>query len=186
MYHISNDKRSARSAEKVGNGLLICLRSKKFTEITVTDVQKASKIGRATFYRLFDNMTDVLSYLCDGVFEQANKEFKSLKITDANETTLAFIRIWMKNKALLKAIADSDHMDLIFRSHIKYLAPRKSKFFPETETDERQTMYLMTTLTACTSAFLTAWLAGGARESAEQLQERLKNCFNALGKIFEK
>ncbi len=63
MYHISKDERAKKSAIKIGNGLLRCLKTKEFYQITVTDIQKTSNVGRATFYRLFDNITDVLSYL---------------------------------------------------------------------------------------------------------------------------
>lgn len=185
MYHISNDKRAIKSAELVGNGLLKCLEQKDFAEITVTDVQKASTVGRATFYRLFDNTADVLSYLCDGIFEQAGKTYKELTNLSADETTLAFICIWMEKKTLLKAIVDSNRMDFIFRAHMKYLTPSKEDFFRESEMDEVQTTYLMTILTACTSAVLTAWLADGGKETAEQLQIRIKECFKTLGKIFE-
>lgn len=184
MYHISNDKRAVNSAKKIGNGLLTCMQSKNFTEITVTDVQKASSIGRATFYRLFDNTADVLSYLCDGIFEQADEKYKRAKTTVADETVLEFIRIWMQNKSLLKAVVDCNRTDLIFRAHVKYLAPRNEEFFGKNKSDEKQTVYLMATLTACTSAFLTAWLTTGSDESAEQLQLRLKECFKTLGEIF--
>ena len=32
--------------------------------ITITDIQKASGVGRATFYRSFDNINDVLYWQC--------------------------------------------------------------------------------------------------------------------------
>ena len=185
MYHIANDKRAVRSAELVGNGMLKCLQIKDFTDITVTDVQKASTVGRATFYRLFDNTADVLSYLCDGIFEQAGAIYRELSAPDAEQTTLTFIRIWMENKVLLKAISDSNRMDFIYRSHMKYLAPVKDELFGKNEMDEAQTVYLMTMLTSCVSACLTAWLANGANESAEQMHSRIKECFRTIGKVFE-
>ncbi len=185
MYHISNDKRAVKSASLIGNGMLKCLQTKNFADITVTDVQKASTIGRATFYRLFDNTADILSYLCDGIFEQAKKEYKELSTLTAEQTTLIFIRLWMENRILLKAIVDSNRMDFIFRAHMKYLAPAQQMFMGESEMDEVQTTYLMTMLTACTSAVLTAWLANGGKETATQLQFRIKKCFKTLGKIFE-
>lgn len=184
MYHISHDKRAIRSAELVGEGLLRCLERKPFADVTVTDVQKASGVGRATFYRLFDNTADVLAYLCDGVFEQAGEAYRALDGTNTDETTLAFIRVWMEHKALLRAIAAGDRLDLIFRAHMKHLAPVKEELFPGSPMDEAQTRYLMAMLTACTAAALTAWLANGAVETAEQLQQRIKACFQTLGRVF--
>ncbi|MGN1155405.1 MAG: TetR/AcrR family transcriptional regulator [Agathobacter sp.] len=185
MYHISNDKRVKKSADLVAEGILQCMETKKFTEITVADIQRASTVGRSTFYRLFDNTSDVLSYLCDQVFEQADREYAQIEELDADETTFRFIRIWMENKRLLKGIIESNRTDLIFQAHMKYLNSGTDTFFPMSEMDEAQKMYLMTMLTACTSALLTAWIKNGAKESAKQLQMRMRECFQALGNIFQ-
>ena len=70
MYHIKNDVRSQKSAKFISEGLQKCLAYKTFSEITITDVLRASYVGRATFYRLFDNLSDVLAYLCIPTFYQ--------------------------------------------------------------------------------------------------------------------
>ncbi len=54
MYHISNDKRIKQSSELIWNGLLKCLESKPFENITITDLQKTSGVAKTTFYRSFD------------------------------------------------------------------------------------------------------------------------------------
>lgn len=185
MYHISNDKRAQKSAQLIGNGMLNCLEHKEFGEITIAEIQRASTVSRATFYRLFDNTADVISYLCDGVFEQAEQIYHQKDLHTVEETTLVFIQVWMENKKLLQAVIDSNRMDFIFQSHMKYLAPRKEDFLQSSELDEPQLNYLMTTLTACTAAFLTAWLKNGAKESAQQLRQHIKTCYTTLGKIFE-
>lgn len=185
MYHISNDKRAKKSAERIGKGLLFCLRTKSFSQITVTDVQKNSSVGRASFYRLFDNTADVLSYLCDGVFEKAGRDFSTIKPQNPKRTTLKFIECWMNDKTLLNAIIDCNRIDFLYNAHYKYVAKDINLFFPDEKLDEVKTNYLITTMTACTAAFLTAWLKNGGKETAEQLQYNLKNCFAALNKIFD-
>lgn len=185
MYHIPNDARAIKSAYKIGNGLLTCLNSKSFLEITITDVQKASAVGRATFYRLFDNITDVLAYLCDNVFEKVGSVCLKTDYFDSKETALNFIQEWMNNKVLLKAIVDSNRMDLLYDSHSKYLGKNFDYFFSNRSISEEQLTYLLTTMTACISACLTAWLKNGAHESAEQLRLRLGDCFSTLSAIFK-
>lgn len=185
MYHISNDKRAKNSAKRIGDGLLICLKNKKIGEVTVSDVQRAAMVGRSTFYRLFDNVDDVLSYLCDNVFESAYGKFEDTALFTPERTTLEFIRTWMDNEALLTAIVDCNRTDFIFRSHEKYLMKERGLFFKEVSTDEVQLTYLTTIMTACTAAILTAWLLNGKKESAEQIQARIKKCFKTLGSIFD-
>lgn len=185
MYHIQKDIRAQKSAKLIGEGMLKCLEKKRFEEITVSDLQRASTVGRSTFYRLFDNTADVLAYLCDGVFEQAGREYEQLSKLTADDTTLRFIRIWMENKDLLKAIVDSGRTEFLHEAHMKYLTPNNT-FFPGTETmDPIQVEYLMTTLTSCIAAFLSAWIKNGGQENAEQLQKRIKVCFQMLGQIFD-
>ncbi len=186
MYHIPNDERAKKSARKIGGGLLGCLKQKNFTEITVTDVQKEANVGRATFYRLFDNTADVLSYLCDGVFEEVGCKYEKTNAFTPQERALEFIRAWMRNKTLLEAIVDCNRMDILYEAHSKYLGENKAFFFPNASLSEEATTYLMMTMTACTSACLAAWLKNGAYETAEQLQSRLKDCFLTLNEVFNR
>lgn len=184
MYHISNDQRAKKSANKIGSGLLSCLKTKSFTEITVTDVQKSSAVGRATFYRLFDNITDVLSYLCDNVFEKIGRQYKEIGNSNSKQTSLKFIKEWMNNKTLLKAIIECNRMDLLYNSHAKYIGNNVEFFFPNLSIPHEQLNYLLITMTACVSACLSAWIKNGAYETAEQLQSRLSDCFKTLSNIF--
>ncbi len=184
MYHIPDDKRAKRSAERIGKSLLTCLNNKNFAEVTVTEIQKTAAVGRATFYRLFDNTADVLAFLCDNVFEQVGRGYLETNTNNPKKLTIDFIRKWMENKSLLKAIADCNRMDFIYNAHVKYLGENIDFFFPSIQTDKTQITYLMTTMTACTSAFLTAWLKNGEKETAEQLQNKLKNCFALLYAVY--
>ncbi|CTO60987.1 TetR family transcriptional regulator [Streptococcus pneumoniae] len=62
MYHIKADKRSLASARLISQGLNRLLQAKDFDSITVTDIVNEAGVGRATFCRLFDNVTDVITY----------------------------------------------------------------------------------------------------------------------------
>ena len=68
MIHIQQDPRAIRSAGLIADGLTACLARMPFGEVTVTSVCRAAGVGRATFYRLFDNTADVLDYRCGQVF----------------------------------------------------------------------------------------------------------------------
>lgn len=182
MYHISQDKRAYGSAEKICKALAECLKTKKFTNVTVTEIQKKSKIGRATFYRLFDNTADVLSYMCDKVFIEADKDFEKITYPTADKTTLCFIEKCMENKVLLSAIVESNRIDLLHNAHKKFFELRRNCFFPNLKNDEL--LYMTNTLTACTCAFITSWIQNGSKETPKELQSKLKSCFNSLGKIF--
>ena len=69
MYHIKSDKRAQTSAQLIGDAMLELLKARAFDDISVSDIQRQSTVGRATFYRLFDNTVDVLSWLCNQIFD---------------------------------------------------------------------------------------------------------------------
>lgn len=71
MYHIKQDKRAKASVELICKGLIDCLSKKNFADITISDIQRSSTVSRSTFYRNFDCLEDVLSLICDRVFEDA-------------------------------------------------------------------------------------------------------------------
>lgn len=150
----------------------------------MTDVQRMSGVGRATFYRIFDNITDVLSYLCDDIFEKVGCKYEGTNNFNSKESLLNFIQELMENKALLKAIVDCNRMDILYNAHAKFIGNSVEVFFPNMSFPNEQLNYLLMTMTACVSASLVAWLKNGAYETSEQLYDRLKNCFETLCNIF--
>jgi len=56
MYHIKSDKRQMQSVNMLIDGLSLLLSEKPFEKITVKEVVEASKVGRTTFYRSFDEI----------------------------------------------------------------------------------------------------------------------------------
>ena len=71
MYHIREDKRSAQSAELIYQYILKLMDQKSYDLISVTDIQRKSGIARTTFYRCFDNISDVFLWKCDEAFHTA-------------------------------------------------------------------------------------------------------------------
>ena len=65
MHHVKNDKRSQTSANAIYEALLKLLKSNSFDTITVSSICEASNISRATFYRNFDILEDVLAWYGD-------------------------------------------------------------------------------------------------------------------------
>lgn len=94
MYHVKDSKRTKESARLIVGGLHECLKMKKFESITVTDVQKQSTVGRATFYRLFDSVSDVLAYEFDEEFSKLMKS-EELRFLSYVDDVKCFIRAWM-------------------------------------------------------------------------------------------
>ena len=70
MYHIKSDKRQMQSVNMLIDGLSLLLSEKSFEKITVKEVVEASKVGRTTFYRSFDEIKDILIYEYDNLLKE--------------------------------------------------------------------------------------------------------------------
>ena len=179
MYHIKDDKRSKTSAGLVCNGLMRCLERKSFSQITITDVQKESCVGRATFYRLFDGLSDVLTYQCDRVFQ----ELPQHKMT-AEESFIIFMEHWMCHYTLLETIIESNHIEILYEAHRKNAEKIKGLFFSDSNIGTLQMEYISVMLTSIMTGVLTIWARNDRRETAHEIFEIVQNTFMMLSESF--
>ena len=116
MIRMKNDKRAKHSAELLLGGLVKCINEKDFTEISISDLQKSSGVSRATFYRLFDNVQDVLAYKCELLAITMETEYKKIKPDEREPFLLFSLRFWLENHAFLDAIFKCNRGDILQNS----------------------------------------------------------------------
>ena len=179
MFHIKSDKRSQTSAKLVCDAMLQLLEIKTFDEITISDIQRKSTIGRATFYRLFDNTIDVLHYLCDQIFENITLQQKDLN-QPPSQTMILFIQQWMNNDILLKGIMESGHIEVLYRVIFPRMEDAKQLLHFDVCTDDDSTDYLINIATTALIGGLSAWMKHGKRETADEVFQSIKNVINVL------
>ena len=175
MYHIKDDKRSKTSAALICEGLNQCLKEKTFSKITITDVQQASTVGRATFYRNFDSLADVLTYQCDLVFEQLFEIHEKKQTQSVDELMFFFIDSWMKQNILLEAIVSSNRTDILYDVYRSKTDKFKKQLSINIVMSEEQLDFLVAIATSCLAGILIVWIQHGKKESAKQLLKVVKN-----------
>lgn len=184
MYHIKSDRRSQRTAAEIGRGLLECLEEKPLSAITVTDIHRATNISRATFYRLFDNIDDVLDYLC----EQSSEE-ESFLAEQASEPSLLFTRmlaLGLENHSMVKALIENGRYDLIFRYAerryrlIRSLSPEQIR-----ELDEAAYEYMISALAMNMVATMVTWHHRGRIDTAEEITRYTAEYLKAMTALVE-
>ena len=155
MYHISQDKRAQASALLLCHALNELLLTRPFTDITVTDLQKAAAVGRTTFYRLFDNVSDVMVYQCDRLFENTLKAHPNRLNTSPVELAEHFISQILQEQALLRAIMACGRPDFLLDAHRKYQEEAIAYFFPEDALTQRQKVVFNSIFAALLSIIVT-------------------------------
>ncbi len=175
MYHISNDKRAAQSADLIYKGLMQCLEKKSFDRITVTDVQEVSGVARTTIYRCFDNLSDILYWRCDMCFREAlNYAFPS---ENPNEIELmhGYFVYWTEHSDILKMLIDVNRQDIIYACHMKNAKALEESYGKLPGLNETNARYFMAICTGVTIGVLKAWIDGGRKESADELLDILSS-----------
>lgn len=174
MYHISNDKRSVRSAELIYSGLLQCLQSRAFDRITVTDVQKASGVARTTIYRCFDNLSDILYWRCDLGFREALSAIEPQKSSNEWQLIRNYFNYWTKHSDILKLLIDIGRQDVLYACHMKNAKDLERIHGKLPGMDGPNAKYFMAIRTGVTIGILKTWLDGGRAETADELIDILR------------
>ncbi|HAT54686.1 MAG TPA: hypothetical protein DCW31_05525 [Lactobacillus sp.] len=182
MYHVSSDKRVQRSATLITQGFHDCLLKKNYQDITVSDILKASTVGRATFYRLFDSTRDILEYECDLMFAQINSRSSTDK--SAKENLLLDIVTFMQHDILLEALVKSQQTSIISDAEQRHI--EHNALFQNIESiSGYERDFYMSTLTYLLVSTLSTWIKHDKKEDAIELFSALQTAIHMVDKTIE-
>lgn len=181
MYRITQDKRQVASAKLFVYALAKTLKTKPYEEITVSEVIKESGAGRATFYRLFDTLDDVLEYASEGIFDNLIKGYEPNR---KNDFTYLFNRFYESlgstEAELLFPLSEGHRTAIISRVFLSHTDELKSILTPEITLSSQELDYLVTFFVHSTAAFFLHHDASGRKESPEELLAIYKKCLWTL------
>lgn len=171
MYHIKEDKRAEKSVELICAGLLACLGQKAFSQISISDIQRASTVSRSTFYRNFDSLDDVLALLCDRGFDEILRG-------SSGAVNLAAFHYWYEHGQLLEAILSSGKT-AVFTDSLRRCIVRAGNA-ASLFADDARFDYFVSTVAHVMLGILAAWVDRGKKESEEELLLILRDSFSAV------
>ena len=183
MYRISKSIRTKRSAALICEALEKCLEEKPFDKITIEDIRERCFVSRATFYRLFDELADVLSYECDNIFEERLRLAKSHEFADKKDRALYCIKIWLNHANLMKALVENNLCRILFNTHKKN-ADLLKKLYPIPFTDEKKADYFISILSSSICSALAIYFKHGATEPIEDVYAAVCECMNVISESF--
>ena len=126
MYHIRKDKRSMESSGYLYDALASWMGEKQFEAITVTEVVTRAKLGRATFYRNFSSLDDILRWQCDEAFRGLYVyllEYYRLNNSVADTFRVPFLkpflRYWYIHSRIMELLIQANRLDIAHDSFMK-------------------------------------------------------------------
>ena len=158
-----NNKRKRESLEKIEKSFINMLQSKGINQISVTDICKDTGLNRSTFYANFIDIYD----LADKLKEKLEAEFSSQFSKKEQQNSLTMFKHIYDNqlfyKTYFKLGYDEKHSAYIYDTEMaeKYLEDENIKYHIE---------FFKSGL----NAIIKMWLAGGCKETPEEMDKILK------------
>lgn len=168
MYRLQNDLRTRKSMEAIRKGLEECLAEKPLNKIHVTDIHDKCNVSRATFYRLFDSIYDILALECDMIREETFNAVKNRPFKNKSEEILFCIKRWLEHEVLIKAIVDNKLIGLLYESHMRN-ADQVKRFYHVTYEDEQQFHCFVSVLVSIIYASLSLYFQKEENETIEKI-----------------
>ena len=181
MYHISNDKRAKKSAELIWQGMEQCLQEKQFDKLRISDINQKSYISRATFYRLFDSLQDVLAYECDQIYSKLADEMKGATFHSRQDFFLLLVEKWMAQEVLIKTLVENNLTGILYDTHMKNRDFMKTVFLKNAVLSEREADYMISLLANIIPAAMNTWYLHGRSESPAEVYQAVSRSLHIIG-----
>ena len=165
--NVKNNKRRKESQERLERAFIELLQARQISEITVSDLIKNAKLNRSTFYA---NYLDIFD-LADKTREKLEQDFSNLfadydYFNDRNGALKMFRHIKENQlfyQTYFKLCYDDKHL-------ISICDPKRAEMEHVSENLKYHIEFFRNGL----NAIIKLWLAGGCRESPEEMAEVLK------------
>ncbi len=177
MYHIKNDQRAVRSSKMLYAALATLMREKSFATITVTDLVNSAQVGRATFYRNFDEIEDVLRMGCDQTFQGLIRYFKEYlqNHPEQTETKLLkpLLRYFYLHSEIIELLIIAKRIDIIQDSFQLVIEPFKASLSTLHNVDEEFVEYGIAIQAGVMTNILIHWIKTDKKQAPDKLADAL-------------
>lgn len=165
--NIKNNRRRRESQEKIEMAFVDLLQSRELKDITVSDIIKQTGLNRSTFYANFEDIYDL-----------ADKTRKKLEFDF--HTLFADYDYFNERSGALKMFAHIKENQLFYKTYFKLCYDEQhliSIYDPrraEKEHIDSNIKYHIEFFRNGLNAIIKLWLAGGCKESPEEMADVLK------------
>ena len=186
MYHVSNDIRSKKSAKLIWEGMEKCLLEKSLDKVRITDIYQKSFVSRATFYRLFDSIQDVIVYECDCIYLQLAENIRTSFFSSRQDIFLFLIEEWLKQEVLIKTLVENNMIGIIYDTHMKNHELLKKLFLENISLSNKDADYLVSILANIIPAAVNTWYQHGKTETPKEIYNSVTRSLTIISKQLSK
>lgn len=184
MYHIKEDKRTIVSTQLISEALTSLILENHWEKLTITALVSKAQVGRATFYRSFDFIEDVLKLqvdkTMDKLFDYIYVQIKQIPYFYEADLFNLFFKYWDENDILLRVLIKSNQHSL-FKNQLAYLYFTKLSFVQNLlKIQDSHWNYFVVLRSSILSDGLFEWIKREKKESPEEISKILLLSFSEL------
>lgn len=170
-----NNRRRRESVERIEKAFMELLQTRELNEVTVADICKLSGLNRSTFYANFTDLYGLADRVREHLEDEVNRLYEADKAQQSNSND--YLR-------LFRHIRDNQ---LFYRTYFKlgYDNQFKLKYYDvhqaQRHFDNRHIEYHVEFFRSGFNAIVKLWLAGGCRETPEEMEEIIRSEYRGRG-----
>ena len=178
----TNGRIAEQSKQKIANALLAVLRQYDYKEITITQLAQEAKLSRKTFYRLFTDKEDVLSYLFENLYIECFEQIKSQHTQHYWDIVQCYFDFWEERKSFLLLFKQSHLLSVLFDGAYKYSFSIFEYIRSKNVAEHLalQLPYLLAYSVGGMHSILLKWVENDMTVPSRILIEQLKNGYNSI------
>lgn len=184
---MKKDKRTKITIQLISDALISLILENQWEKLTITALVNRAQVGRATFYRNFDSIEDVLKFqidkAMDELFDYIYNQIKELPYFYEIDLYNMFFKYWDQHDRLLKVLIISNQRSL-FNNQFRSLYFQKLLFIKKLlKIEDSHWSYFVILRSAIFSDGLFNWIQKGKKESPEELSKILLLSFSELHSV---
>lgn len=187
MYHIKNDQRALRSCDLIYEGLMALMAQKPFEAIKVNELADQAQVGRATFYRNFDTIEDVLRWRCDQVLDALFASLASGVQAPQPGAQMPFLnpvlRYFDQHAGLIERLIQARRTDLLEAAFYQRLAQLRPLIVARLDAPAAFLEYGLVIRSSVVVGVLIHWIKTGKQEDPDTLAAGLNLLASQLGAL---
>lgn len=163
---MSNEGRNTYVVEHLTDAMLKLLRDKKINEVSISELCDTAGVGRASFYRNFENKEDILKIHINKLFDEWMTDYNQNEDKPLHELIKILFSHFEKYMDFYKLLNDQKLIYLLKDVIIGFCGPK-----PEHEKGEAYTKaFVAYTL----YGWIEVWFQRGMKESSEEMTNLFK------------
>lgn len=163
---MSNEGRNAYVIEHLKNALLELLSEKSINDISISELVEKAEVGRASFYRNYEQKEDILKAHIDGLFREWMVEWQNNGGAPLSEQIRILIAHFEKYHDFYKLLNDRGLAYLLKDVIIALYGPKDEY--------EKEQAYATAYFAYVLYGWIDVWFKRGMRESSDEIAEMFK------------